>query len=212
MNRMITMGMLVASSLAVACGSHYSSEEKNALPTTNAPPEHTGHTGPSAPPSAAPEESTDGAAIDAGADHDADASEPAVTCADQPTSGGFNFRCSAAAPSITPGGAIEAGSYVLSGYWANACSGFDYGTAEVFVENGKTYMRYVRIAKSDVSQPGTTYAGTWRLDATADGAITRTEVCGGVASNTGHFTQTGGTDDRLVFVFDDAAETWKKSP
>jgi hypothetical protein len=202
MNR--TIAMLIASSLAVAC-TQATKDKSNALPTTADPVKHThAGPGPNGSPDFVTEEQDESATGDAGAD--ADAATAQVTCADPSTDGAYYFRCSAAAPDVAGGGTIEPGSYVLAGYWENACT-YEYGSAEVFVENGKTYMRYQRIAKSDLTEAGQTFTGTWRLDATADGAITRTDVCGVIAApTTGRFEQT----DDLVFVFSDTAETWRK--
>jgi hypothetical protein len=157
------------------------------------------------------------ATTDSGTDSNtvADTAPPTVTCTNEALgTGAFWHRCTAAAPTLTPGGNIQNGNYLLTSWYDTAACGiYEIGYATVFTQGSDQFMRFIRHQTSDVAAgPQKTSTGTMWLQATpATGDITRTELCDAVTLNikkTGKYQQTATTPSKLYFQFSDHTETW----
>lgn len=144
---------------------------------------------------------------------------PSIACLGESLgAGAFNFRCSAGPGTLTPGGTILVGSYLLSGVWYSAgCAGSTYniGSATLFQQDDRYFLRFIRIRKATTDSAGVTTTGTVWLEPGVGGALQQTEVCDIGTKGTLQIGQyevrptTSGSS--LVLRFADHQETWSKN-
>jgi hypothetical protein len=146
-----------------------------------------------------------------------DASLPTVGCIDQPlNTGAIAHRCSAVKLTLTPGGGLAVGLYNHHRSWQEGGCGpnqeFTIGSAEVFQENGRTFMRWVT-TRAPSSGTGVTIHGTWWLEPDGAGNIKRTELCNPALKGTSEvvsYEQTPATPTTLTMnVGTVYQETWQ---
>lgn len=145
---------------------------------------------------------------------------PTPTCTNEAYAASvYNFRCSASASTITPGGAIATAGYRLSRWWeqGGCFEIYRIGSATVFEQDGALFMRFVRAHKTAAGDAGTTHHGTYLLQPGANGTMVRTERCDAAkkgVTETGSyaFTPGAGTPDTLTFVFGTRTEVWERIP
>ncbi len=154
---------------------------------------------------------------DAGVSDASDATTPlpAIACTDEvyPT-GTYFSRCRASPSNSLAGGTVpDVGVYLLSGY--SGCPGgygMLYGSAHIFLDNGRRVMRYGRIFKGDNS-PNFEVKGTYEFTAEA-GLLTRTERCRAGHTDeveTGSYTYDPATRE-MTHHFADHEEQWTRQP
>ncbi len=143
----------------------------------------------------------------------ADSAKPPPTCRMPGTTGGFYTRCRAAAGTVVPGGNLQNGAYVLQGAQGqNYCTAvFVFGTAEVFTENGETYMRYSVYRAAAAGDTTAPYTGTiWLTYSPATGALRAEEMCDATRkgqSRTGTIEVIGND---VTFTYANGQDVWKK--